>query len=50
MTYLIDLRELRDLWSMEYSERQADHLQIFASSCCADVSWLCTYIIDDASL
>ena len=48
--YLIDLRQLRDLWSMQDAQGQTDHLQILASSGGGDVTRFGADIVDDRLL
>lgn len=49
-TYLIDLRELGDLWSMKHSQGQADHLQVLTSRRRGNVSRLRPNVVDDCLL
>lgn len=49
-TYLVDLRQIRDFRSMQHPQRQANHLQVLATSCGRNVSWLCPDIEYDAAL
>lgn len=50
MAYLINLGQLRNLGSMQDSQRQANHLQILAAGRGGDVPGLGAYIIDDRLL
>lgn len=50
IAYLIDLRQLRDLWSMQDTQGQTDHLQILASSGGGDVTRFGADIVDDRLL
>jgi hypothetical protein len=50
LSYLVDLWKLGDLGSMQHSQCQANHLQILASGCRRNVSWLCSDIVDNALL
>jgi hypothetical protein len=49
-TYLVDLRQLLNLWSMQDPESQAHHLQVFAAGRRRDISWLCPNIVDNTLL
>lgn len=48
--YLIDLGQHLHLRPMQYSQGQADHLQILTPRRCRDVPRLRPHIIDDALL
>lgn len=50
LAYLVDLRQLRHLRTMQHAKRQADHLQILTSSGGRDIARLCPHIVDDSSL
>lgn len=50
MAYLVNLGKLRNLGSMQHSQRQADHLQILAAGRGGDVSGLGADIIYDGLL
>ena len=49
-SYLIDLGQVLHFWSMQYSQRQTDHLHILAASGCTDIPRLRSDIVDDGLL
>jgi hypothetical protein len=50
LPYLVDLGQHLYFRSMQYSQSQADHLHVFASSSGADVPGLRSDIVDDGLL
>ena len=49
-TYLVNLWQLLNFWSVQDSESQAHHLQVLATGRSRDISWLGSDIVDDTLL
>ena len=50
LAYLVNLRQLLDLWPMQHPQRECYHLQILAACCGADIPRSCAHIKYNRSL
>lgn len=48
--YLVDLGQVRDLGTVQHTQRQADHLQILGAGRRGDIPGLGSHVVDDAPL